>query len=903
MIKSHIRLSLLFVIIFAVIPWNKSFSQQITGLVIDEEKLPLEFVSIALLQTKDSLLVQYTSTGEDGKFNLSGFKEGTYMLQIYLMTYQANQRILTLSKKAVDLGTVELNKEVNQLDEITINAVVPIIIKQDTMAFNTKAFMVKQDDNVEDLIKKLPGVEIGTDGTVTAQGEEVTKILVDGKEFFNNDPTIALKNLTADAIKSVQIIDEESDDTRTTGIKDGEKRKIINLVLKEGKKSGYFGKVGAGIGTNDRYTSNFDINRFTSKSQLALFGNLNNINNTGATVFRRDGSRSNNNGYLTTGTSGANYNYEFKKDLDLNFDYHYGYSDREQEETSKRTEFTNEKSFTSERENISENISNNHNFNFSLRDRSVKDAYLELRGNFKNDDRESNANNSTIFFNENGMEDTNSSRITSSDDSRNNGGLSFSYRKKLNELGRNLRIRSGISFTDNDDINYQESLNKYNISDNANYYESDEVTNRNEQIKGLKYNVSFRYMEPIIEHHFVSFSSRLNNEINEDNIDQTKTINSIEQNPLIYQLDLKNRDYENRLGYVFSKDKLQIYISGELETIKQQMDLDNGSVIDKKYENLLPRATLSYEYKKGKRFRFRYYKSTQVPSSNQLNPVINDFNPLYITTGNIDLTPEESNNYNVMFYSHDYKNATSFFSYLNYSKTSNAIVTNRSIDDNYVQYLTYDNFGSKSSFRGVLHFSRKIKKLGMRYTVRISGNTSDYITIIDDAFNNTKSKSASFGLSFGNDNKNNMDITVGANYDLNKTTYSIQQEDRDYFKQNYYSKFDWDFTNSLNFNTQFDYSLYTDNNFDSQSVPIWNMALEFAFLNGKRGNLKLQVFDILDEDVGIRRTSSENYYEETFSKNIGTYAMLSFTYNIKPPTGKSSKRDTGGGRYRRHHKH
>ena len=266
-------------------------AQNVKGVVVDEDNNPLEFASVALLQQKDSLLIKYTTTGADGKFELSEFKENTYIFQVYLMTYQANQRVLKVTNSPLNLGTIKLEKEVNNLNEIVVNAIVPIKIKQDTVAFNAKAFKVKQDDNVEDLIKKLPGVQIGTDGSVTAQGQEITKILVDGKEFFNNDPTIALKNLTADAIKSVQIIDEESDDARTTGIKDGEKTKIINLVLEEGKKSGYFGKMGAGIGTNDRYTSNFDINRFTKNSQLAVFGNLNNINDTGTAVFSRDGSK------------------------------------------------------------------------------------------------------------------------------------------------------------------------------------------------------------------------------------------------------------------------------------------------------------------------------------------------------------------------------------------------------------------------------------------------------------------------------------------------------------------------------------------------------------------------------------------------------------------------------------
>ena len=787
--------------------FNVITAQNIKGLVVDGDNNPLEFASIALLQQKDSLLIKYTTTGADGRFELSEFKENTYLFQVYLMTYQANQRVLKVTNLPINLGIIKLDKEVYNLNEVVVSAIVPIKIKQDTIAFNAKAFKVKQDDNVEDLIKKLPGVQIGTDGSVTAQGQEITKILVDGKEFFNNDPTIALKNLTADAIKSVQIIDEESDDARTTGIKDGEKTKIINLVLEDGKKTGYFGKMGAGIGTNDRYLSNFDLNRFTKNSQLAIFGNLNNINNTGAAVFSRDGSRGDNSGYLTTGTAGANYNYEFKKDLNFNLDYHFGHSDREQEESSNRTEFTSETSFTNEKEETSENISDNHNVNFSLRDRSKKDAYLEFRGNFKNDTRTSSNSSSTVFFDGDKIEDTNSNRETSSDDIRSSGKLNFSYRKKMNEKGRNIRLRSGLSFSDNDDVNYQNSFTKYNVSDITSYSESNEATERKELKKGLNYDASFRYMEPIIEHHLISFSTSFEANTSDESLDQRKTINVVEQNPFMYQLDYTNQIFENQLGYVYSKDKIQVYLSGSLETMKQKLDIDSNSNINNKYDNFLPSATVNYEYKKGKNLRFRYNKSTSLPSSNQVSPIINDFNPLSISVGNPNLTPEESNNINLRLYSHNFKSTASFFSYLNYSKTSNAIVTNRSVDENYVSNRSFENYGDKSNFRGMVHFGNKIKGIPVRYTVRVSSSINDYITIIDGAYNTTKTNSNSFGLSLSNDVKNNIDITIGANYDLDKTTYSLQDRDRDYFKQNYYSKFDWDITNSVCLQTNLDFSI------------------------------------------------------------------------------------------------
>ncbi len=507
-----------------------------------------------------------------------------------------------------------------------------------------------------------------------------------------------------------------------------------------------------------------------------------------------------------------------------------------------------------------------------------------------------------MFFDENEVEDTNSERNITSEDKRNNGKLSLYYSKKLNEIGRNFRVRSGLDFRDYDDLNFQQSTSKFNVSDLPNYTESNEVTTRDEKNKGFDYNFSIRYMEPIVPHHFVSVSTGFRNGNNDESLNQTKTVNDIAVTPLIYNIDYKKRTYNQRLGYVYSKDKIQFYMSGSYQTINQKMDLDRAMVIDNKFDYFLPEVSANYEYKKGSSVRLKYEKETSLPSVNQASPVVNDFNPLYISVGNAALTPEESDEYSLRAYSHDFKSAGSFFPYFNYTKTSNAIVTNRTIDDNYVQHSTFENYGSRSSLRGIFHLNRKINSIGLRYTTRISVNTSDYITIIDDAYNKTKSRSAGIGLSFANDNKNNADLIVGANYNFNKTTYSLQERDRDYFKQNYYTKFDWDITDGLNFNTQFDYSLYTDNNFDSQTVPIWNMAIQHSLFSGKRGNLKFQVFDILDKDVGIERTSSANYYEETLSTNLGTYAMLSFTYNIKPPTGKSTKRGSDDRRrYRRRH--
>lgn len=888
------------ILLFLLLTIHNLTAQTLSGIVLDEDKLPLEFVSVALLQTKDSLLVKYTSTDINGGFEISDIKSNTYLLQIYLMTYEAKQTIIKIEKPIIKLDTTILNREVNSLDEVLINAFIPIKIKQDTVAFNTKAFKVRQDDNVGELIKKLPGIEVEANGTVIAQGEEVTKILVDGKEFFTNDPTIALQNLSADAIESIEIIDESSDDSRVSGIKDGEKSKVINLVLKPGKKIGYFGKAGAGYGTNDRYTANLDLNSFTKKTQVAVFGKLNNINDTGASIFDRAGAKSNtSNGFLTTGTSGANFNYEIKSDYNFNVDYYYGYSDNKQASTTNRTEFTNNGSFDSKIDNVSNEVSNNNNVNFSLRDRSKKGSYLLLRGKFKSDNRVSDGASKSIYYNDDGSEDTSSDRITNSEDKRNDGELNFSYRKKLDNTGRNIRFGSGVIFNNYFDQNYQQSVNEYNLSDPGEYKKSNEIITRDDKNNGFKYDWSVRYTEPIIEHHYLNFTSSLNNEVRDLDLEQTKFENDQEKPSFDHIQNYNKEQYDNEIGYLFSKSKMQFSLSGNYDIKKQHFEIDEINVLNKTYTNILPKAFLNYEIKKGKELRFYYNKTIIIPNVAQISPIINDFNPLRVSVGNPNLTASESQNVNARFFSHSFNSANSFFIYLKYNKINNAIVSKVYYDDNRVRYSTFDNYGDRSNLTGNMHFSKKISKINVRYAVRLNGGMYDRTTILSNEYNVIKSKSTGGGISFSNINKNIFDVTIGAKLNYTNTTYSLKNTENNNLEQSYYTKFDYDITNSINFNSEFNYTLYSDSNFDSQAIPIWNAAVEYVFMNGKRGNLKFQVYDILNKDVGVYIRSTPDFYEETFRKNLGTYAMLSFSYNLKPPTDKKSKRSGEG--EKRHH--
>ena len=250
LIKKLIKWKVLF--FFVLLISAKNQAQKITGTVIDQEKNRLEYVAVAVLNPIDSMLISYANTDKNGFFELKKIKEGKIIFQVHLIGFKTYQKTIDYKNEDIPMGNLVLEYE-NELDEVVVTAIVPISIKTDTIAFNTKAFKIRVEDTVEDLLKKLPGVEVDAAGKVTAQGEDITKIYVDGKEFFSGDPAIATKNLSADAIKSIEVIDEKSEKARVSGVNDAVRNKVINLILKDDKKVNDFGKVQGGYGTDDRY--------------------------------------------------------------------------------------------------------------------------------------------------------------------------------------------------------------------------------------------------------------------------------------------------------------------------------------------------------------------------------------------------------------------------------------------------------------------------------------------------------------------------------------------------------------------------------------------------------------------------------------------------------------------------
>ena len=882
-------------------------AQSIQGQVVDQTGLPLEFVAIAAINPADSILVAYTTSDKHGQFTLDEIPTGKYLVQAHLVGFNVFQQSITMSDSPLTLEKIVLVNGDNQLDEIVLKTIVPISIKEDTVAYNSRAFKVRVEDNTEDLLKKLPGIEIDAAGNITAHGEEVTKIYVDGKEYFGNDPKIATKNLSADAIAKIEVIDENSERARVTGVKDSERTKVINLQLKDDKKVNDFGTAQGGYGTDDRFLTSANYNRFSPKMQFSVFGRYNNINSTGSDIseimdFSKSGRQSsggsNNDpsfGFLTTGIIGLHTAYEFKKDQNLNADYFYNYTkdDSGLIETS-RVEFINEQEIRTEIVGKSEDMTNSHKGNFNYRDRSKKLSFFNLRGGVNFDDSESVGTEFLEKYNGAGELDLESVGISKSMGNNNSGNLSLNFVRRFNaQSKRNIAVRGSFSAKNShrDSQNIQE--NTYDISNPDETFETDILIAKKSFGRDHNYMIRAQYNEPLTEYHFIEVQANYSKRVEYDDVDQKNIENDIVINPLIYEQNYANDNLEGGIFYNYNKDDLVFNTGFSVSNQSQNIGLVNEVQYNNDYTAFNPSLFFRYRPKKGRMIMLRAVKTLDLPSSSELSPAINNFNPLFIKQGNPDLTPEDDYSFFALYNNYNFTSGFNYRIRINYDYSDNAIVSAQFTDSLGIRTSTFENSGNKDAFKANLRFGKTLKKLAVRFNINLNGGWQTYQAIINEAVNQTKTTNGAIGFFFENAVKNKIDASIGADFSKDFTTFTTgKTTEREFFLQSYFAKVDWNITNKLNFNSQFKYDIYEDSSFDSdQSIPIWNASVSYAFNQNNSFNLKFSALDILNKSIGLIRRSNTNYYEEINREVLGNYYMLSLTYLLNAQNQNKQKKD------------
>ncbi|MDG1810555.1 MAG: TonB-dependent receptor, partial [Polaribacter sp.] len=778
------------------------------------------------------------------------------------------------------------------------------------------AFKVRVDDTVEDLLKKLPGVEVDADGKVKAQGEDVSKVYVDGKEFFSGDPSVALKNLSADAIKKIELIDEKSDKARVTGVNDSNRSKVINLTLKDDRKVNAFGKFQGGYGSDDRYLTSLNYNRFSPKMQVSIIGRANNVNSSGSDIsqimsfgggrggFRvsRGGSGGSSSGFITTGIGGFNLGYELKKKQNLNADYFYNYTNSESGNVfSKRTEFVGGQQLYSERKSTSESETKSNKANFSFIDRSSDLRTITLRGRINSSNTTGNSLSTLDAFapDSKTVKEVLNTGVSNSDNNSSNGSVNLDYIQRFNKKSkRSFELEFDFSSDKSDNTS-----GNTNTKDYADILKTDEKTENKQTSnnKGSNINFELQYTEPLNDNHFIEVGGGMRVQNEDEYTNQTSLLNGTTNAGSTFTADLfeeKTTTYGS-VDYRYNNEKTTLTIGTEFQEQKQDFGLTNISALNKSYSSINPSFRFRYRPKRGSWVVFRYSKSLNLPSLSRVSPVVNNFNPLYIRTGNQNLSPETNHSLFGMYGNYNFATGFSFFAHLSYNKTNDAIVNTENTDiATRVRTSSYVNLGDRENFSVDVNFGNRIKKLDVRYNLGVNVATNNYQSVINNVNNKTNTNTTSFRMTLENNKKDKLDLAVGANISKNNTTFSGTTSDREFVQQSYYIKSDWNITKSFNFNTQYKYDIYTDSNFGTdQSVPIWNASISYNFLESKAMNLKLTALDLLNKNVGFSRSSSDNYFDETVKDVLGTYYMVSLTYTLGTPQSKSRGR---GGRRMRH---
>ncbi|SEK78238.1 Outer membrane receptor proteins, mostly Fe transport [Chitinophaga rupis] len=873
---------------------------QIKGHLTDKSsEQPLADASVALLYAKDSTMAASAFTDKKGAFTLDDLPEGTYKLYITFLGYQPLLQTVSITPEQpiAALGAIPLQKTGVTLDAVEITEIKPPIrVKKDTLEFNAGSFKTRQNAVVEELLKKLPGVEVDKDGNIKAQGETVKKILVDGKPFFGNDPKLATKNLPAEIVDKIQLIDKKSDQAQFSGINDGQTEKAINITIKKDRKKGMFGQVSAGAGTSERFAASTSLNRFREDQQLSFIGSGNNVNNQGYTDISglsmgggrgmRGGMGNNGgNGISRNWTAGLNYSQDLTKRLRISGSYFYNNTTTENERNSARQNLLPDTTYYYNQRSNSISTNANHNFNMRVEYEIDSTQSLIVSPNL-NYTTSSN-------FQDNLYESLGGSHQLVNNGTTRNAGNNTTptfaadvlYRKKFHKTGRTFSANLNMGTNNGDMENYNHSNNLFIQPNGA--IQTDSIDQRNDITnKGLNTNVRLIYTEPLAKDHFLEFTYAWSrNYSSSDKL--TYDFNAVKG---IY--DRPNDSLSNSFENTFSTQQAGVSLRTQKKTYDyslglnvQYSDLDNNNIslqnrLQQHTFNFFPSASFSYAFNNNKRLRFFYRGGTQQPSVNQLQPVPDNSNPLYIQLGNPDLKPSFNNNFSIGYNTFNPSSMQGLFANISMALTSNKIINANYFDSLGRQVSQPVNVNGAYNINGNLVNTIPLKREHTSLNATTNFSLNRDVSYINNIKGITRNFMVNQGLSFNYAYRELFDFSTNGGINYNGARYSVQKDNnRDYF--NYFFSFDFNVNLPLGFNIGFDldYTLNTGLAAGyNQDVTMLNAYISKSLFRNKQALIKLQGFDLLNQNVSISRNVGENYIEDVQARVLQRFCLLSFSY-------------------------
>ena len=928
-----LRSALLTIVICLAAMTGFAQTPAIKGVVTDKtDTKPLAGATVSLLLQKDSSLVGRKVTDATGLFEFNPSATDSFIITVDLINYQQYVSFFTLrdSTPVKEMGILSLDRQGTDLSAVTIvSKAPPVTQKGDTSQFSASQYKVNPDATTEDLIKKMPGITVDRNGTVTAQGEQVKKVTIDGKDFFGDDASAALKNLPSEVVDKIQVFDRLSDQAQQTGIDDGNTVKALNIVTKSGIKNGQFGRIYAGYGTDERYAGGGNASFFKGDRRLSIVGNFNNINqqnfgsqdllgvtssgggNRGGNMGGGRGGMGGGNwgggnnftvgqssGISKTNALGLNYSNKFGK-LTLSGSYFYNQSNNNNDAFSRTETFSDSINIFSDQSSVSRTDNNNHRIN--------------LRMEYKVDDR-----NSIYFIPSINFQDNSSNSLShienyyASNDSLSNNTVESDAKRKGYNIRNNIMWRHNfakkgrvfsLGFNTNNSRNTADiitqgdyrffSYNPASFTDSIQNRYNDNLTNNN------SYGANIAYVEPIGKKGQLQFE--YNPTIQKNKADQ-QAFNYDGAKYTEFDSSLSNR-FDNTVTthrggityrYMESRDaQFAIGLNVQATQLESERVFPTTSSVKQNFSNLLPNAMYRKKFDAKNSVRLFYRAGVNFPSVNQLQDVFDLSNPLRVSVGNPDLKQSTTHFLGGGYTYTNSKKGTSFFANF-FAQTASDYIANSTViitDSTTLQpglillpgtQLTRPvNVDGYRSLRSFFTYSMPLKfiksniNLNAGYTYsRLPGMVNNEKTVTNNQVYNTGVVIASnineyvdFNINY-NASFNNTKSTVAANNNyVNQTTGVVL---------NLLNKKGWFLQNDVLNQT---YSGLTAGL--NQSFWLWNAAIGKKFLKNRVGELKLSVFDLLKQNQAITRTVDEKGIVDSRNLVLQQYFMLTFTYNLK----------------------
>jgi hypothetical protein len=898
----------------------------ISGVLLDsvDQKRTLNYATISVFKAGDSILSTYKLSDDKGVFKIPNLQlDINYRIVVNAWQYKVFRRdvMLTAESPQIDLGKLLLTGATNDLNEVVIMAErPPIIVRKDTIEFNAESFKTLPSAVVEDLLKKLPGVAVAADGSIQVNGKAVSKILVDGKEFFGGDQQIATKNLPANIIDKIQVNDDVEAKRRDPDMLAANVPQIINLKLKKAIKSGAFGKIYGGGGPRQLFEAGGIMNFFRDTTQVSILGYGNNVNKPGFNMndvmriggFSRSGVNSmmvNSEGsFALNGISfggamsggvqqsagaGANFNTLTKKGIKINGKYFFGQSKNDLKQLVDAEQTLGAERLFTNTNSVQTNKSYTHNFGARIEAKLDSLTRLTIEPNVSINLLRNNGNLKTKTLN------TTSQLVNDGDNTSMLRGNNTEYNissnlwKDFKKAGRSLNITFNVSQRDNLSDNFTLNNSNFYLPPSTNLL--DQLRDNN--ISSFNLNLNANYNEPINKSLSFSFAT------NSNYIDNENALATFFKNPgnQAYDIAVPNLSEtvmqsgfktNNRISirWKVSKD-LNIQPGLVFNTIDLKNKFSTNTDFEQHFQFFAPQLTVRY-----KDLSLSYSPSFREPDVRYIQPVANNTNPLYIQNGNPNLRPSKTHQINFNVYKYDTKRTLSYNAYLGGSVQNDGIIMSRVIGSNGAQTSTPINEDGLWQFHANGNLSKDFKNNKRQFNIN-TGFWSNYtrgIVMVNNIKSNTNI--ITFGPRVGGRVNLNDKFEFNQTYsiDFSKSTYTdnffTDLSNRTHNSDSEIivrmpKKIVWETTYRLQRNTQSIAGI-------SNNIQLWNAAVTFLFMKNDKLQLKASFNDILNANNRRYINISENFIRDTRTNNLGRHGLLTLTYNIQNFGGKVGGRET-----------